>query len=414
MKSTPTPWAIYSVISRKDKIDPKPAYQRGSVWTIEKKQLLIDTILREYDIPKIYLRCIDHSKYEHEVVDGQQRLRCIWSFVNNEFPLGDESKDFDEMPDLNGKFYRDLTGDQQDKIGSFVLTVTELRKATDIEVRELFLRLQKGTTLNPPEKRNAMPGNMRDFVHELSGSPLLLKTTKKNNRFEYDDWIAHIACLELNGGPTDLKAKNIESFYQNQKAFDSNSSKARKIIKVLKYLDKSFIENTPELKIKWGFVDLYLLTSYLLDNYVMSKRNIDLYEFYIGFESERLAVSDPADLLESGDGWNKDLYDYINAFQRDGALRSNLELRHNIYLRKFLYDYPDLEPKDIKRSFTTNERILIWRKSGMSCENPDCRKKITLEEMHADHIKSHARGGKTTIDNGQALCQECNLKKGSK
>ncbi len=31
--------------------------------------------------------------------------------------------------------------------------------------------------------------------------------------------------------------------------------------------------------------------------------------------------------------------------------------------------------------------------------------------MHADHIISHSKGGKTTIENGQTLCAGCNLKK---
>jgi 5-methylcytosine-specific restriction endonuclease McrA len=411
MKSTASPWAVYSIINRKDKIDPKPQYQRGSVWTMEKKQLLIDTMLRQYDIPKIYLRVVDNGSYEHEVVDGQQRLRSIWSFVNNEFPLGEESKDFDDMPDLVGKYYKDLSGDQQDRIGSFVLTVTELYKTSDIEVRELFLRLQEGTTLNPPEKRNAMFGNMRDFVSVLSDHPILLKTTVKNTRFQFDDLVAHVCRLELSGGPADIKAADLKAFYESQKDFNTDSNQAKKIKKVMNYLNKSFDENTPELSIKWGFVDLYLLVSYLLDEYVMQDRHLDVYEFYIGFETERRKVSDPADLLVGGNGWKRDLYDYINAFQREGAKRSNLETRHNVYLKKFLYDYPDLMPKDGTRNFSNNERIVLWRKASKKCQNPSCGKEVSIEEMHADHIVPHSAGGKTTIDNGQCLCKSCNLSK---
>jgi len=410
MKTTPTVLPIYSINNRKDKIDPKPQYQRGSVWSEEKKQLLIDTILRNYDIPKFYLRVVDGGDYEHEVVDGQQRLRALWSFLNNEFPLGEESKDFEDLPDLSGKYYKDLNGDEQDRICGFSLAITEIRDASEVEVRDLFLRLQEGTTLTPPEKRNAMVGNMRDFVHELSSAPVLLKTSTKNDRFQHDDWIAHIAKLELNKGPVDVKAADLKKLYEDEKSFNVESKEAKKIKRVINYMNKIFTDNTPELRIKWGFVDLYLLVSSFIDNYDVGKRHQDFYDFYIGIEKDRNDVCDPADLLSAGGEWNRDLYDYISSFQREGAKRANIETRHEVYVRKFLSDYPDLTPKDPKRIFNEHERVVIWRVANMKCQS--CKKKITLKEMHADHVMPHSKGGVTTIENGQSLCSTCNLKKG--
>ena len=47
--------AILRLNSEKDEINISPEYQReGGVWTKEKKQLLIDSILNDYDIPKLY------------------------------------------------------------------------------------------------------------------------------------------------------------------------------------------------------------------------------------------------------------------------------------------------------------------------------------------------------------------------
>jgi len=40
------------------------------------------------------------------------------------------------------------------------------------EVREMFLRLQNGTSLKAQEKRNAMTGNMRDFVKQVASHKL--------------------------------------------------------------------------------------------------------------------------------------------------------------------------------------------------------------------------------------------------
>ena len=71
---------ISSIIRREEKTDPTPEYQRGPVWSKKQKQLLVDTILRDLDIPKFYLRTVNNGQYEWEVVDGQQRLRAIWEF----------------------------------------------------------------------------------------------------------------------------------------------------------------------------------------------------------------------------------------------------------------------------------------------------------------------------------------------
>ena len=68
-------------------------------------------------------------------------------------------------------------------------------------------------------------------------------------------------------------------------------------------------------------------------------------------------------------------------------------------------------PKDPRRAFTTDERIVIWQRANETCQI--CGKKIEFDQMDADHITPHSNGGQTTIDNGQALCRQCNASKGA-
>jgi len=53
MEISKKPWPILSVCGFKSRIDTNPDFQRPAVWSIGQKQLLIDTILRGYDIPKL-------------------------------------------------------------------------------------------------------------------------------------------------------------------------------------------------------------------------------------------------------------------------------------------------------------------------------------------------------------------------
>ena len=44
MKNSSTQLPVISIKQRKEKIDPKQAFQRKTVWPLEKNQLLIDSL----------------------------------------------------------------------------------------------------------------------------------------------------------------------------------------------------------------------------------------------------------------------------------------------------------------------------------------------------------------------------------
>src|SRR5579864_1019074 len=77
------------------KIWLNPDYQREEVWTKAQKQLLIDSLLFDIDIPKMYYREVDKDSYEYEVVDGQQRLRAIFDFMDDKFKMPSKAAELD-------------------------------------------------------------------------------------------------------------------------------------------------------------------------------------------------------------------------------------------------------------------------------------------------------------------------------
>ena len=220
MKTRPRHWTIETVVRRKPRINPRPQYQRTPVWSDAKKQLLIDSILRQYDMPKFYLRSSVDAEYEHEVVDGQQRLNAIWDFHDGQYVLGDTSKDIPDFGDLSGKKFSELPSDAQDQFAIFELNLVEVEDASDLEIRDLFLRLQEGIALNPVEKRNAMPGNMRDFIADLGENHRIFPLTFfPGKRFEWHDLAAVVTCLEIAQGPNRCQSPKPHKNVQRQSRF---------------------------------------------------------------------------------------------------------------------------------------------------------------------------------------------------
>ena len=418
MRISPLDWDIgtLSIDYRRSAINLRPPYQRmyEGVWTERKKRLLIDTILRGFDIPKIYFRQVDDDlDYEFEVVDGQQRIRALWDFLDGTFPLGSESSDL-PIGDISGKYFDELSSEVKDQIRAFDLSIYHIQDATEDQIRDMFQRFQEGTPLNSAERRNAIASGMRDFIANTAGSELgstphriLERIRIDSRRFKWDELIALVTCLEIADGPTDVKAPDLTHMYKTRKNFNSNSQVAKTVRSNLNYMSDVLQNCPPEMNIKWGFVDLYLLVSRLRQEYDMRHRKANVEKFYIDFEQDRReGLRDLERLRESPCQWNKDLSNYIDAFRTGGGTRRAVEIRQKVYVHRFLKVTPDLVPKDPTRDFSSDERLVLWRNAKEKCEA--CDKSLTLQDMHADHKTPHAGGGETTLENGQCLCGPCN------
>src|SRR5260370_25472512 len=93
----------------------KPPYQRNPVWQQEQKAYLIDSILRGYPVPELYLQTTVSATGEeqHIIVDGQQRVRSCLEFISNQFTLDDDS---DKYGDYAGLSFDELDEDSKKQI----------------------------------------------------------------------------------------------------------------------------------------------------------------------------------------------------------------------------------------------------------------------------------------------------------
>ena len=401
------PFPVSTLCGLKENIDTKPDYQRPLVWKLVNKQLLMDTILRGYDIPKFYWK--ENKKDSYEVVDGQQRIRAIWDFQDNQFKM---PKDCDpvEDNDIADKFYNELPVSMKKKFDMYLIDVVILYNVeNDEEIREMFLRLQNGITLKAQEKRHAFGGNMRDFVIQISKHPFFLeKVGYKDLRFAYESTAAQLILLEINGEATDVRNSNLNNLYKDNKDFDENSNVAKKIKKTISYLNKIFEEHTPELK-PYYVQSMYMLISKLLDKHVIDDLEKPIFNFFLEFDQYR---SIERDKTENRD---PEITEFQDKVSHSGDSKSSLQWRLDFFLTKFGQKFPDVSLKDDTRNFTHEQKLAIWRRDDQICQiKLKCNGiRLSFSDMDADHIIPHVKGGKTLVSNGRTSCVACNRSKGA-
>jgi len=200
---------IMLLFSERSEINMSPDYQRmGGVWTTEKRRLLIDSILNDYDLPKIYFHAlgpdeVSQTGFRFAVVDGRQRLEAIWGFMDGEFTL---SSDFEYQRDpqlnLGGLSYEDIAKQYPKirvKFDSFVLPVVTVSiEGNDIDlIEDMFSRLNEAVPLNAAEKRNAIGGDVVKAIADVSQHGFFLTRVKfRNNRYQHREAAARFLLIE--------------------------------------------------------------------------------------------------------------------------------------------------------------------------------------------------------------------------
>lgn len=325
-------WSVKDLNSRQGKIDPSPQYQRGPVWKLADKQLLIDSIIAGFDIPKIYLRKVDTHAYEYEVADGQQRLRAIWEYCADGFSLSSSCS----VSSCASKVYSDLTSLHRKKLNEFSLVVAVAYKATSSEIRELFVRLQRGMTLTPPEIRNAISSQLGDIIRMIGANNAFFKNSPfPAERFKHDDLAAHAFLMELSEKKTDLKAPELKKMYSDFAAGIDDTIKQHVAV-VLDLMNQMQTHRSGCISRKWGFVDVFGVISEMIKRKQSTDAKV-LASKFVTFELRRLSyLSHPEDLISKpGSQSDRDLFKYIEAFKTSAGLADNVKERHRILASVF-------------------------------------------------------------------------------
>ena len=162
-----------------------PSFQRRPVWKPGAKSYFIDTIDRGLPIPIIFLReqktDLLSLEPKREVVDGQQRIRTIITYIDPSL-LDDYNQARDDFTiqlthnkQLGGKKFRELPHEVKQRILDYEFSVHVLPSSVDDrEILHIFARMNAtGVKLNEQELRNAWYfGEFKTSMYEIASEQL--------------------------------------------------------------------------------------------------------------------------------------------------------------------------------------------------------------------------------------------------
>lgn len=286
-----------------EELDIKAPFQRNPVWSDRQKGALIETILLEYPIPELYMQeLIDAAGGErHVVVDGQQRIRAVLSFLAGEFTLDDES------PIAQGLAFDDLTAADRKKLYEYSFVVRLLPEMPDEELRAIFQRINRNTvTLNPQELRHATYwGPFIKLMEHLADlevwSSFGIFSANDRRRMLDAEYISELAIAVMNGPQN--KKRTLEEYYQQyETTFEGRDELLSIFVKVLGEIEQTL----PDIaKTRWrkksDFYSLFL---------ALAKRHARL---PMTAEARTQTASALADLAATVDGLMAETIDQANA-----------------------------------------------------------------------------------------------------
>ena len=122
-----------------NQIDLNPPYQRNFIWSSTNQKELIDSILKGYPLPSFFFYQKPNGKYE--MVDGQQRTKTVYRFINGEITTSKSS----------GSLH--FNGIDQLKLFEYRIIVVIISNLTPEDSLNDFYVLinKKGIHLNTPE-----------------------------------------------------------------------------------------------------------------------------------------------------------------------------------------------------------------------------------------------------------------------
>lgn len=415
----------------KKQINLDPGFQRDSVWSLADRKELIKSIFMNYPLPSIFLyrRKDPHGRMVYDVIDGKQRIESVLMFMGagrfrgKRFPvrLGPAANDPDEELWDWTRIKRRCR--ESDFTQYRLQTVEVVGDLSDII--DLFVRINStGKKLTSAEKRHARYYNS-EFLKQAGRLAERYRRYFLDHRILSAGAITRMKHVELTcelmasiaaRGLLDKK-KSLDGIIGGQsirgrslqQCADRFTQIANLVARIFPRLRETRFANAVDyyslFMIIWELEDRHCVFS-------MPTRNRQAETLLIQLSQGVDRVRQQQRKAEGASPEQQDFVDYLMTVQGDTDSHASRERRARI-LRGLLHGL--FEQKDTHRSFSSEQRRLIWHGAGARrCVYPGCNETLDWNNFTIDHIKPFSKGGKTSVANAALMCRKHNSQKGNR
>ena len=327
-------------------------YQRRSVWSEKDKVRLIETILLQLVIPELFFWKADTDPETGvsttHIVDGQQRIKAIYSFINNEFKLKPQYLlDGGIKSEYSNKYFKDLDAETRKAFWNYQLMIIEIdSKATRDDIITMFNRLNlTDYSLNDQEKRNSVSGEFAALARELSDNPLWdekrLFTGPDVKRMKDVEFCASIVLLYRKGiiDQTDQSALN-QAYEELQVGYKDAERDKEAVCAAIETISLFFVSDsvTKFLRRKAQLYTLFSVVFYMQrENIEVEQYQKDRLESFVKLYS---IFDNDMDLTGEISDQEKNLFDWLKKYKLASSeglnKHTNRMIRYNV-MKDFLF-----------------------------------------------------------------------------
>ena len=402
----------------------EPGFQRQSVWSERDRAKLIDSILRNYPLPAIFLyRREEDGQIIYDVIDGKQRIESILMFLGEmrgryslktQLPGSEESEWVDYKKLCRHKLQHLITG--------YRIPVIEVDGDMS-DIIDVFVRINStGKALTPQEKRRAKYYNSpflkeADWLarrYEWYFEEMGILSAGQISRMKHVELICELM-LSIHQGDV-INKKAVLDRVMKTGGFNSRdiSKASSRTMTTLNRVRKMFpkLYTTRFNKVTDFFSLAVLIAKFEEEGMILTnrERNRLAWDLLVTFSNKVDDLRERQRKVETIKP-DQELYrQYLHTVLQATDEYNQRKARENI-LRGILGSL--FAKKDSQRGFSSEQRRLLWNTgSGRRCEG--CNKPLSWDDFTLDHIDPHSRGGRSRLENAALMCQNCNSSKGNR
>lgn len=400
----------------------EPGFQRDSVWREKDRRRLIDSIVRNYPLPAIFLyRRHKDGQLVYDVIDGKQRLESIFMFMGvmrGRFwaKVQLPSEDCEEWMNWR-QFCRKRL--QHLVTGYSIPTIEVDGEFTDIV--DVFVRINStGKALTPQEKRHARyydsaflkEANRIANRYESRFFDMGVLSASDISRMKHVELVSELM-LSMHRGDVLNKKTALDSVMASDGLNSRDIRKsAQQTVKALNRVWRMFpkLYTTRLCRITDFYSLTVLIGKYEQEGFILTDRRCNrlAWDLLVAFGGKVDEMREKQRRLQGAKPEEEIYRTYLMTVSQMTDDVSQRRKREEI-LKGILGSL--FAKKDSQRGFTLEQRRIIWN-TATQRKCTKCTKLLSWDDFTIDHIDPHSKGGRSRLENAALMCRSCNSSKG--